>query len=67
MLADIASVVSAVSAFAAVVMSYRNSQKIHAVHVDINSRMTQLLAVAGTAAHAEGFNEGIKQASEKVP
>jgi hypothetical protein len=67
MLADIASTVSAACAFAALLMSYRNSQKIHAVHVDINSRMTQLLTIAGTAAHAEGFNEGIKQASEKVP
>jgi hypothetical protein len=57
-LAGIASMVSALAALGAVVMSYRNSKKIQEVHIDINSRMTELLRVSGQTAHAEGVVQG---------
>jgi len=59
-LSDITSLISAVAALGAVVVSAINSRKINAVHVDINSRMSQLLEVSGNAAHAEGVMQGRK-------
>lgn len=55
---QIASLVSAVAAIGAVCMSWRNSRKIQSVHIDINSRMDQLLKATGSAAHANGLAEG---------
>ena len=54
----VAAVIAACSASAAVVVSVRNTRKINGVHVDINSRMDQLLKERGTAQRAEGFREG---------
>jgi len=39
---------------AALIVAMRGSQKLTALHLQINSRMDQLLAVSKTAAHAEG-------------
>jgi hypothetical protein len=54
----ITSVISALAAIGAVYMSWRNSQKIQSVHVDINSRMDQLLAETKLSAHADGVEQG---------
>jgi len=57
-LQGLASIVSAIAATGAVCMSWRNSRKIQSVHIDINSRMDQLLSTTGSAAHANGLAEG---------
>ena len=56
-LSEIASIVTAITAFSACVLSWINKGKIQEVHLSINSRMDQLLVAAKDAAHAEGANE----------
>jgi len=53
----LSSVVSAIAAVGAVIVSYLNFKKIQDVHVLINSRMTELLKVTGIASKAEGREE----------
>ncbi len=62
MLEHIAAIISALAASGAVYMSWRNSQKIQSVHIDINSRMDQLLQLTSTASHAEGRKEAENEA-----
>lgn len=38
--------------------SWRNGQEIQEIHISINSRMDELLALTKKAAHAEGVIEG---------
>jgi len=58
MIADIASVIAALSALLAVLVSWRNAKKIQEVHVLINSRMSELLVSATRAARANGVVQG---------
>ncbi len=57
-LAGIASLVSALAAMGAVLMSAYNAKKIQQVHISINSRMDQLLAERGRASLSEGLELG---------
>jgi hypothetical protein len=47
-------------------LSSRNARTIAAIHVDINSRMTEFLAAKAQASHAEGKLEGIDHAETKA-
>ena len=58
MLHEITDFITAAAALGAVAMSWHNAQKIQAVHIDINSRMTELLKATGNAARAEGIETG---------
>ena len=58
MLHEITDLITAVAALGAVIVGWRNSKKIEAVHIDVNSRMTELLKATGVAAHAEGVEAG---------
>lgn len=60
-LSGISSLISALAAIGAVIMSFRNSLKIKEVHISINSRMDQMLAMQGVASKAEGNAEGLAQ------
>ena len=60
-LGEIAQLITALAACGALVVGWLNSRKIQAVHVDINSRMTELLQVTGNAARAEGIQQGRDQ------
>ena len=63
-IALIVAVAPTLLALASVVSSFRNSKKLEALHVDVNSRLSQLLAKTETSARAEGKAEGI--ASERA-
>lgn len=56
-LAEIAQILTALAAVGAVISSWRNSRKIEAVHISINSRMDQLLESTGAAMKAQGIQE----------
>lgn len=58
-IALIVAVAPTLLALASVVSSFRNSKKLEALHVDVNSRLSQLLAKTEISAHAEGKAEGI--------
>ena len=62
---EYAPVISAFSAIGALVISIVNSMKIMQVHVSINSRMDQLLALQATASKAEGVEQG--RTETKIP
>lgn len=47
-----------VLAGAALITSLRNGKKVDAVHVDVNSRLTELLETTRVASRAEGVLEG---------
>jgi hypothetical protein len=53
-LSEIASLITAVAALGACVLSWINQGKIQEVHLSINSRMDELLREAKAAAHAAG-------------
>jgi hypothetical protein len=59
----IASITGAIGAIGAVIVSYLNFRKIGEVHIQINSRMDQLLKTTGLLGKAEGKVEG--KAEEK--
>ena len=68
MLHDVADILTAIAAIVAAVMAFNaskksdeNGTKIQAVHVDLNSRLTQLITATGAAAHAEGLEAGRKE------
>ena len=63
---DVASLITALAAVGAVVASLRNGRKINAVHVDVNSRLTQLLQATGDAARLEGAEAGRKAEEARV-
>jgi len=48
-------------ALASVVNSIRNSQKLNGIHIDLNSRLTQLLEARGISERATGKAEGIAE------
>jgi hypothetical protein len=52
---------SLVAALAALWRSILNGQKTDAIHVDLNSRLTQLTESVRKQAHAEGLAEGVEQ------
>jgi hypothetical protein len=60
-IALIVAVAPTLLALAGVVNSVRNSQKLNTIHVDLNSRLTQLLLATGASAHANGKAEGVAQ------
>jgi hypothetical protein len=51
------SLLSALTAFGAMLISLINRKKIQEVHLSINSRMTQLLELTQESAHAAGMKE----------
>jgi hypothetical protein len=59
---DFAEMITAVAAIGAVLMSFWNNRRIQDVHVLINSRMDMLLKATGVASHAEGVEQGRKDA-----
>jgi len=66
MLEDVASIITALAALGAVAVSIWNSRKIQAVHVDINSRMDQLLKVSTSEARVSGIAQGRKDANDEA-
>ena len=54
-------ILAAFASVAAVIGNIVNGRKIHNVHVEINSRMTELLEVAVKASHSEGVAAGRRQ------
>lgn len=55
MLHDAADLITAIAAIGAVIASIRNAGKISSLHLEINSRMTQLLNETKISSHAEGM------------
>ncbi len=53
-ISEIASILTALAALGACVLSWINRGKIQEVHLSINSRMDELLREAKAAAHAAG-------------
>lgn len=54
----VATIVTAVASLIAAVLGYLNRKNIKSIHIDINSRLTQLLASSSEAANAKGQIEG---------
>ncbi len=48
-------------ACAAVISSFRNSKKLDGIHIDLNSRLSQLLEAKGISERATGKAEGIAE------
>ncbi len=61
----IGNVLTAIAAMGAMVVSYLNFKKISEVHVQINSRMDQLLVATGLKERAEGRAEGRTEGTEQ--
>lgn len=59
--------VSALTATIAAVSSWRNRGAIQKVHIDINSRMSELIALTAKASRAEGVAAGVAASAEKPP
>ena len=57
-IAHLAPVGTFLIACAAFVVSYLNRTKIQSIHVDINSRVSQLIEATEKAARAEGVSQG---------
>ena len=60
-IAVIVAVAPTLLALAAVVNSLRNSRKLDNIHIDLNSRLTQLLAASATSERATGRAEGLAE------
>jgi CHASE3 domain sensor protein len=58
-------IIGGISAFGTLILSYFNLQKLKDVHIQINSRMDQLLEKAGLLGKAEGREE--ERTKEKPP
>ncbi len=54
---ELALLLNASAAVGAMIMSIRNGRKIQNVHVDLNSRLSELLKIT----HDSAFSAGIKQ------
>ena len=67
-LAVVIAMIAAVPPTIAVVMTWRsNSEAIQRVHVDINSRMDELLKSFGAEKRAEGYEAGRKEGEKTDP
>ena len=65
-LAGLPAIVAAFLSFVGVILTRQNRAQIDTVHLQINSRMDQLISVTAAAAKSEGQIEGREQAkSEK--
>lgn len=62
---DVAQTVIAVAAVTGVILGFLNNRKIQRVHVDVNSRMDQLLHERGISAFHEGRMTGQDQQGAK--
>jgi len=51
-------ILAIVGFLATFISSYKNRNKLNALHIDLNSRLTQLLAVTSEAEHAKGIIAG---------
>ena len=63
-IALIAAIPPTVVAGGAVILGIANRRGIKDLHIDVNSRMTQLLEQKGIAAKAEGRQEGIESVNK---
>jgi hypothetical protein len=63
---EAAQLMTAVAALGAMLLSWRNSRKIKEVHLMINSKMSDLLALTRTSATAEGVLAGRAQVHEET-
>jgi len=59
-LSNILIAVTTIVSTIAAIMGVNNRNAIKNVHLDINSRMTELLKATTSAAHAEGAKDGLK-------
>ena len=59
--------VLAVCAVGAFFVSLWNTYRIRELHVVVNSRLTQLLAVTAAASKAEGHLQGLVEGAAEVP
>lgn len=55
-----------ITAVAALVTAWRTGSKIDKVHVDINSRVDQLITETGKASLAQGVAQGIQQNKDEA-
>ena len=55
-----AAMISAIAAVCAVIISLVNRKSIHNLHIDVNSRLTQLITASTAAARFEGLEQGRK-------
>jgi hypothetical protein len=65
MLGDVFGAIAAFAAIGALIVSIINAMHIKAVHVEINSRMTQLLSLTAHSSRANGVVEGRKEISDR--
>jgi hypothetical protein len=61
---EIAQIITALAAFGAFVLSWRNARKIEQVHKATNSMMDKLVETTKTEAHAAGLKEGRAERTE---
>jgi len=61
------SILSALGAVGAVALGFLNRSKIQEIHLTMNSRMDQLLAVSTQAAMAEGHAAGMAEQKVETP
>lgn len=66
MFSAFAACVAAGAGFVAAMHSWRNATAIHAIHVEINSRVSQLLDASAKANFAEGEKAGIASGAETL-
>lgn len=64
LVALIAGIPPTILALAAFVQGVRNGNQLHDLHLEINSRLTQLLEATAKAAHSEGFAAGGRRAGD---
>lgn len=62
---DAAAIITALAAFVAAVISYRNGKKIETVSSNVDGKMEQLIAVTGAAEKAKGNLEGRAELKEE--
>jgi hypothetical protein len=66
MIQEASEVITALAAIGAVLVSYLNNRKLQSVHVDLNSRLSELLAASAHAARADGIAQGRKDANNEA-
>lgn len=64
-IAAVASLVAAVTATVAALHGWHNARAIQRIHIEINSRLTQLLLLTAEASRAQGALDA--KASERTP
>lgn len=62
---EVADIVIAVSAVGGLALSIFNYRKIEEVHILVNSRLSELLALTSASSHAAGKLEGQAEASQQ--